>query len=35
MVDSTIEHINSVLVVGFSSFGIWVLGVAFYHVFTG
>jgi len=35
MIDSTIEKINAILVTGFTAFGLWVIGVSYYHVFTG
>ena len=35
MIDSTIERISGMLVVGFCAFGFWVAGVSYYHVITG
>ncbi len=35
MVDAIIPKISIVLTIGFTAFGLWVVGVAYYHVFTG
>ncbi len=35
MVDTIIQKINTALVIGFTTFALWVLGVSYYHVFTG
>lgn len=35
MIDSTIQKINAILTVGFTAFGLWVIGVSYFHVFTG
>ncbi len=35
MVDVIIKKINTALVVGFTAFALWVVGVSYFHVFTG
>jgi len=35
MVDTIIQKINMVLTVGFVAFALWVVGVSYFHVFTG
>ena len=35
MLHSIIEKINAILITGFTAFGLWVISVGYYHVFTG
>ncbi len=35
MIDAIIPKISTTLIIGFTAFGLWVMGVAYYHVFTG